>query len=55
MFPSSSALTPPSSPVTQELSFQVDGARQVKVLCVSQAEGQDDAVLGKTLVQVRRQ
>ncbi|XP_047439708.1 breakpoint cluster region protein isoform X2 [Mugil cephalus] len=34
----------------QELSFQVDGARKMKVLCVSQSDGQDDAVLGKTTV-----
>nr|XP_046237451.1 active breakpoint cluster region-related protein isoform X2 [Scatophagus argus] len=36
----------------QELSFQVDGAQQMKVLCVSQSDGRDDAVLGKASVQL---
>ncbi|XP_041821379.1 breakpoint cluster region protein isoform X2 [Chelmon rostratus] len=36
----------------QELSFQVDGARDLRVLCVSQSDGQDDAVLGKASVQL---
>ncbi|KAM9335239.1 active breakpoint cluster region-related protein [Symphorus nematophorus] len=36
----------------QELSLQVDGARQLRVLCVSQSDGQDEAVLGKTSVQL---
>ncbi|CAN9509623.1 unnamed protein product [Ophioblennius macclurei] len=36
----------------QELSFQVDGAQNLRVLCVSQSEGQDDAVLGKTTVKL---
>lgn len=36
----------------QELSFQVDGARNMKVLCVAQSDGQDDTVMGKASVQV---
>ncbi|XP_029942762.1 breakpoint cluster region protein isoform X3 [Salarias fasciatus] len=36
----------------QELSFQVDGAQSLKLLCVSQSDGQDDAVLGKTTVKL---
>uniref|UniRef100_H3BYX7 Si:dkey-33c9.6 n=1 Tax=Tetraodon nigroviridis TaxID=99883 RepID=H3BYX7_TETNG len=37
----------------QELCFQVDGAQSLKVVCVSQGEGQqDDAVLAKTWVQL---
>lgn len=36
----------------QELSFKVDGAQHMKVLCVSQSDGQDDTVLGKACVQV---
>ncbi|KAM4564819.1 active breakpoint cluster region-related protein isoform 2-T2 [Fundulus diaphanus] len=36
----------------QELSFQVDGAQKMMVLCVSQSDGQDDTVLGKTTVQL---
>ncbi|XP_028284942.1 active breakpoint cluster region-related protein [Parambassis ranga] len=36
----------------QELTFQVDGAQSMKVLCVSQTDGRDDAVLGKTTVQL---
>ncbi|XP_036002298.1 breakpoint cluster region protein isoform X2 [Fundulus heteroclitus] len=35
----------------QELSFQVDGAQKMMVLCVSQSDGQD-TVLGKTTVQL---
>ncbi|XP_028998885.1 active breakpoint cluster region-related protein [Betta splendens] len=31
----------------QELSFQVDGAQNMRVLCVSQSDQQDDTVLGK--------
>ncbi|XP_026209151.1 active breakpoint cluster region-related protein isoform X2 [Anabas testudineus] len=31
----------------QELSFQVDGAQNMRLLCVSQSDGQDDTVLGK--------
>ncbi|MEQ2160602.1 hypothetical protein GOODEAATRI_000970 [Goodea atripinnis] len=38
-------------PDTTELSFQVDGAQKMMVLCVSQSDGQDDTVLGKTTVQ----
>uniref|UniRef100_UPI0037E9886C active breakpoint cluster region-related protein n=1 Tax=Semicossyphus pulcher TaxID=241346 RepID=UPI0037E9886C len=36
----------------QELSFQVDGARELRVLCVSQADGEDDTVLGHAAVQL---
>lgn len=36
----------------QELWLQVDGAQHLRVLCVSQCDGQDDALLGKTTVQV---
>ncbi|XP_070786126.1 active breakpoint cluster region-related protein isoform X2 [Enoplosus armatus] len=36
----------------QELSFQVDGAQDLRVLCVSQSDGQDDAVLGKASVML---
>ncbi|XP_071315581.1 active breakpoint cluster region-related protein isoform X2 [Trachinotus anak] len=36
----------------QELSFQVDGAQKLQVLCVSQSDGQDDAVLGKTTLRL---
>lgn len=32
----------------QELSFQVDGAQNLRVLCVSQSDGQSDTILGKT-------
>ncbi|XP_039996245.1 active breakpoint cluster region-related protein isoform X3 [Xiphias gladius] len=32
----------------QELSFQVDKAQNLRVLCVSQSDRQDDTVLGKT-------
>ncbi|XP_029382776.1 breakpoint cluster region protein isoform X1 [Echeneis naucrates] len=32
----------------QELSFQVDGAQNLRVLCVGQSDGQDDTVLGKS-------
>ncbi|XP_017165759.1 active breakpoint cluster region-related protein isoform X3 [Poecilia reticulata] len=35
----------------QELSFQVDGAQKMMVLCVSQSDG-EEAVLGKTTVQL---
>lgn len=38
--------------VQQELSLQVDGAQHLRVLCVSQSDGQDDVILGKTSVQV---
>ncbi|CAJ1086164.1 active breakpoint cluster region-related protein-like [Xyrichtys novacula] len=34
----------------QELSFQVDGAKELRVICVSQGDGQDDTVLGKAAV-----
>ncbi|XP_067380412.1 active breakpoint cluster region-related protein isoform X2 [Channa argus] len=36
----------------QELSFQVDGAQNMRVLCVSQSDGQDDTVLGKTTLKL---
>ncbi|KAK2863099.1 hypothetical protein Q5P01_002632 [Channa striata] len=36
----------------QELSFQVDGAKNMRVLCVSQSDGQDDSVLGKTTLKL---
>uniref|UniRef100_A0A3P9D496 Si:dkey-33c9.6 n=1 Tax=Maylandia zebra TaxID=106582 RepID=A0A3P9D496_9CICH len=36
----------------QELSFQVDGAQNLRVLCVSQSNGQDDTVLGKNTVKL---
>ncbi|XP_023276579.1 active breakpoint cluster region-related protein-like isoform X3 [Seriola lalandi dorsalis] len=36
----------------QELSFQVDGAQNVKVLCVSQSDRQVDTVLGKTTLRL---
>ncbi|XP_071371394.1 active breakpoint cluster region-related protein isoform X1 [Centroberyx affinis] len=36
----------------QELTFQVDGAQNLKVLCVSQSEGGEDAVLGKASVKL---
>ncbi|KAM3857431.1 active breakpoint cluster region-related protein [Diretmus argenteus] len=36
----------------QELSFQVDGAQHLRVLCVSQSEGGGDAVLGKASVKL---
>ncbi|XP_070711068.1 active breakpoint cluster region-related protein [Pempheris klunzingeri] len=36
----------------QELSFQVDGAQGLRVFCVSQSDGQDDTVLGKTSVKL---
>uniref|UniRef100_A0A1A8EV15 Breakpoint cluster region n=2 Tax=Nothobranchius korthausae TaxID=1143690 RepID=A0A1A8EV15_9TELE len=36
----------------QELTFHVDGAHNMKVLCVSQNEGQNDTVLGKTTVKL---
>ncbi|KAE8279125.1 Breakpoint cluster region protein [Larimichthys crocea] len=39
----------------QELSFHVDGARDLKVLCVSQSDGQGDTVLGKASVQLDSQ
>nr|XP_043877733.1 active breakpoint cluster region-related protein isoform X3 [Solea senegalensis] len=32
----------------QELSFQVDGAQNLRLLCVSQSDRRDDTVLGKT-------
>ncbi|TMS02309.1 Active breakpoint cluster region-related protein [Larimichthys crocea] len=38
--------------VLSELSFHVDGARDLKVLCVSQSDGQGDTVLGKASVQL---
>ncbi|XP_055012269.1 active breakpoint cluster region-related protein isoform X2 [Boleophthalmus pectinirostris] len=34
----------------QELYFQVDGARHMRVICVRQLDGQDWAVLGKTSI-----
>ncbi|XP_033839909.2 breakpoint cluster region protein [Periophthalmus magnuspinnatus] len=34
----------------QELYFQVDGARHMRVMCVGQLEGQDMAVLGRTSI-----
>ncbi|XP_008299381.1 breakpoint cluster region protein [Stegastes partitus] len=37
----------------QELSFQVDGAQNMNVLCVSQSNGQSDTVLGKTTVKLK--
>ncbi|XP_069563754.1 active breakpoint cluster region-related protein [Brachyistius frenatus] len=36
----------------QELCFLVDGAQNMRVLCVSQSNEQDDAVLGKTTVKL---
>ncbi|XP_020484909.2 active breakpoint cluster region-related protein [Labrus bergylta] len=36
----------------QELSFQVDGARELRVLCVSQSDGEGDTVLGKAAVKL---
>ncbi|KAM4536877.1 active breakpoint cluster region-related protein isoform 3-T3 [Odontesthes bonariensis] len=36
----------------QELSFQVDGAQSMKVLCVSQSDGQDETVLGRNAVKL---
>ncbi|XP_041842653.1 active breakpoint cluster region-related protein isoform X2 [Melanotaenia boesemani] len=36
----------------QELSFQVDGAQSMKVLCVSQSDTEEDTVLGKTTVKL---
>ncbi|XP_054457352.1 active breakpoint cluster region-related protein isoform X2 [Anoplopoma fimbria] len=36
----------------QELCFQVDGAQDLRVLCVSQSDGQDDTVLGKASVKL---
>ncbi|XP_035004267.2 active breakpoint cluster region-related protein isoform X3 [Hippoglossus stenolepis] len=36
----------------QELSFQVDGAQNLRVICVSQSDRQDDAVLGKTALKL---
>ncbi|XP_051799992.1 active breakpoint cluster region-related protein isoform X2 [Acanthochromis polyacanthus] len=36
----------------QELSFQVDGAQNMSVLCVSQSDGQNDTVLGRTTVKL---
>ncbi|XP_044041038.1 active breakpoint cluster region-related protein isoform X3 [Siniperca chuatsi] len=36
----------------QELSFQVDGAQDLRVLCVGQSDGQDDTVLGKASVKL---
>ncbi|XP_028420237.1 active breakpoint cluster region-related protein isoform X5 [Perca flavescens] len=36
----------------QELSFQVDGAKHLRVFCVSQSDGKDDIVLGKASVKL---
>ncbi|XP_037615594.1 breakpoint cluster region protein isoform X1 [Sebastes umbrosus] len=36
----------------QELCFQVDGAQNLRVFCVSQSGGHDDAVLGKASVKL---
>ncbi|XP_067435872.1 breakpoint cluster region protein [Thunnus thynnus] len=36
----------------QELSLQVDEAQNLRLLCVSQSDGGDDAVLGKTSVKL---
>ncbi|XP_008319526.2 active breakpoint cluster region-related protein [Cynoglossus semilaevis] len=36
----------------QELTFQVDGAQNLRLLCVSQSDGQDDTVLGKTTLKL---
>ncbi|XP_072232517.1 active breakpoint cluster region-related protein [Leuresthes tenuis] len=36
----------------QELSFQVDGAQNMKVLCVSQSDGQEETVLGRNTVKL---
>ncbi|XP_018551974.1 active breakpoint cluster region-related protein isoform X1 [Lates calcarifer] len=36
----------------QELCFQVDGAQNLRVLCVGQSDGQDEAVLGKTTLKL---
>ncbi|KAG7243436.1 hypothetical protein INR49_011893 [Caranx melampygus] len=36
----------------EELSFQVDGAQNLRVLCVSQSDGHDDVVLGKTTLKL---
>ncbi|XP_074518078.1 active breakpoint cluster region-related protein [Halichoeres trimaculatus] len=36
----------------QELSFQVDRAKELRVICVSQGDGQEDTVLGKSTVQL---
>ncbi|XP_038150788.1 breakpoint cluster region protein isoform X3 [Cyprinodon tularosa] len=36
----------------QELSFQVDGAQKMMVLCVSQSNGQDGTVLGKSTLKL---
>ncbi|XP_068569434.1 active breakpoint cluster region-related protein isoform X2 [Cebidichthys violaceus] len=36
----------------QELCFQVDGAQDLRVLCVSQSDGQDNTVLGKASVKL---
>lgn len=36
----------------QELSFQVDGAQELRVLCVSQSDGRDGSVLGKASVKL---
>ncbi|KAM9718054.1 active breakpoint cluster region-related protein [Menidia menidia] len=36
----------------QELTFQVDGAQNMRVLCVSQSDGQDDSILGKNTMKL---
>ncbi|XP_041634817.1 active breakpoint cluster region-related protein isoform X1 [Cheilinus undulatus] len=36
----------------QELTFLVDGAQELRVLCVKQSDGQDDMVLGKAAVKL---
>ncbi|XP_056299074.1 active breakpoint cluster region-related protein isoform X2 [Pseudoliparis swirei] len=36
----------------QELCFQVDGAQELRLLCVSESDGQHDIVLGKTSVKL---
>ncbi|KAF3837082.1 hypothetical protein F7725_004546 [Dissostichus mawsoni] len=36
----------------QELEFQVDAAQELRLLCVSQADGKNDTVLGKTSVKL---
>ncbi|XP_037530417.1 active breakpoint cluster region-related protein [Nematolebias whitei] len=43
------------SPSGKELSFEVDGAKSMKVLCVAQSDGQEDSVLGKTSVELEPQ
>ncbi|KAF0021429.1 hypothetical protein F2P81_026318 [Scophthalmus maximus] len=37
----------------QEVTLQVDGAQNLRLLCVSQSDGPEDAVLGKATFTVR--